>query len=255
MGQSIQERRAWLESHGWTLDEQGRAFDPNGVQRCGATSKTTGNPCKARPVKGRNRCSVHGGKTPRGAASASFKHGRYSSYLPDRLADRYAIAQADPHLLELSDDVALLDTRISDLLSQVQSSSGADRWTAIGAAVQELEWAINGLDPEALIKVLGKLKRIVRESSAEQSAWQDVIGLLEQRRRTVDSERKHRQQQQYQLTVEEAWTEFSLLLHAIRDNVDRDTLAAIQRTYDRHRSGTGANQLILDQRGAPVLAE
>jgi hypothetical protein len=35
--------------------------------RCGALARSTGQPCRKIPIKGRTRCANHGGLTPRGA--------------------------------------------------------------------------------------------------------------------------------------------------------------------------------------------
>ena len=36
------------------------------LPRCGAKRKSTGTPCKALPARGRTRCRLHGGATPKG---------------------------------------------------------------------------------------------------------------------------------------------------------------------------------------------
>ena len=56
--------------------------------RCGAKNRQ-GNPCQKWPIKGRNRCRNHGGKSLRGVDSPSFKNGRYSKLLPRDLLGRY----------------------------------------------------------------------------------------------------------------------------------------------------------------------
>lgn len=54
---------------------------------CGARTKS-GAPCRQAPLRGRNRCRLHGGATPRGLESANTRHGRYSRFL-----DGTALAQ------------------------------------------------------------------------------------------------------------------------------------------------------------------
>jgi hypothetical protein len=87
--------------------------------QCQARKKRTGEQCRRRAVAGMRVCTVHGGLTPRGAASVHFKTGRYSRYLPARLLDKYEDAGTDPRLLELREDIALLDARIAQLLERV----------------------------------------------------------------------------------------------------------------------------------------
>ena len=52
--------------------------------RCGAKNRQ-GNPCQKWPIRGRNRCRNHGGKSLIGTASPSFKNGKHSKLLPRNL--------------------------------------------------------------------------------------------------------------------------------------------------------------------------
>jgi hypothetical protein len=54
---------------------------------CGAKAKSTGKPCQRAPVKGRNRCKLHGGASLKGTDSARYKHGLYSKYAGSQLKD------------------------------------------------------------------------------------------------------------------------------------------------------------------------
>jgi hypothetical protein len=48
---------------------------------CGARNRQ-GKPCQKPPMKGKNRCLAHGGKTPTGT-KGNRKHGLYSAYLTE----------------------------------------------------------------------------------------------------------------------------------------------------------------------------
>ena len=118
-------------------------------RECGA-KKRDGTPCRAAPVAGRNRCRLHGGATPRGGAiGPAFKHGRYSRDLPTRLAARYREIQADQELRSLRAEIALVATRIVDVLGQIETGRG---------------------------------------EAADQAAWAQIYHLIDRRRRLVESE-------------------------------------------------------------------
>jgi hypothetical protein len=68
--------------------------------RCSAHSKRSGEACHAWAVRGRTTCRMHGGTSRTGMAVNTFKHGRYSRYVPPRLENRYESARHDPTLLE-----------------------------------------------------------------------------------------------------------------------------------------------------------
>jgi hypothetical protein len=68
------------------------------------------------------KCRFHGGMTPVGPASPHFKHGRHSILLKEikGLGSHYERALADPDLLNLSDEIAITDARIGQLLEKVK---------------------------------------------------------------------------------------------------------------------------------------
>lgn len=86
------------------------------MAQCTARSKRSGIQCKRLAAVGRTTCAMHGGKTPLGPASPSFKTGRYSKLLPTRLAATYEAGRQDPELLALADEIALTDARLTETL-------------------------------------------------------------------------------------------------------------------------------------------
>src|SRR3972149_6206199 len=101
-------------------------------KRCGAKCNT-GLPCNKWGMTN-GRCHIHGGKSPSGVASPHFKTGRYSKDMPLHLAARYQQAVHDPQLLSLRDDVAVCESRISELLQRVSTGDERTRWDALRAA-------------------------------------------------------------------------------------------------------------------------
>ncbi len=76
------------ESLGRSAESLARAMtipDAPAVSSCGAKTRS-GEPCRRHPAKGRRRCRLHGGATPRGAASANFRNGKRSPYHQAHLA-------------------------------------------------------------------------------------------------------------------------------------------------------------------------
>jgi hypothetical protein len=59
----------------------------NENKKCEAKTKSTGKPCQRAPVKGRERCKLHGGATLQGADSPRYKHGMYSKYAGSQLKE------------------------------------------------------------------------------------------------------------------------------------------------------------------------
>ena len=80
--------------------------------------------CISFPVRGRTRCRLHGGATPQGIASPHYRGKGYSQAVPKHLKDIYEARFNDPELLSLHKEIALCDTRIEDLLTQISGRGG-----------------------------------------------------------------------------------------------------------------------------------
>lgn len=173
---------------------------------------------------------MHGGKTPHGIASPHFKHGKYSKYMPARLLEQYGQSQTDSELLAAREDIALVDARIADVLGRVDTGESGHLWREVRSAYKILVQAMRSQDTEAMSMALRELDQLINRGNTDYAAWNEVLRLLDQRRRLVESERKRLVDMQQMITAERAMTLVALVVEAIRKNVtDRQTLAAIER--------------------------
>lgn len=100
--------------------------------QCTAKSKRSGVQCRKAATPGSTKCHMHGGKSLGGMASPTFKTGRYSKHLPERLAGKYKEAMRDPNLLDLRSEVALLDIRLGELVEALGGNvPDHESWSAI----------------------------------------------------------------------------------------------------------------------------
>lgn len=180
------------------------------------------------------KCRIHGGLTPTGFALPQTKHGRYSKHLPTRLMDRYLEAQSDPDLLALRDEIALLDARLSDVLGRVDTGESGQRWTNVQAAMKAFDAAERTGNVDEMKEALFTLRHEIRMGVMDYAAWDDIRSLLDQRRRTVESERKRLVEMQQTITTERAMLLLAAVADTIRRHVtDRDILAAISAELGR----------------------
>lgn len=97
---------------------------------CRAHARTSGKPCR-QPAghgtdhPGEGRCKLHGGASP-------IRHGRYSTVKRKAIAELIAKHEADPELLNVLSELALLRALLSDFLSRFDPAKGADRESAAG---------------------------------------------------------------------------------------------------------------------------
>ena len=168
---------------------------------------------------------MHGGKTPRGAASPHFKHGRYSRYLHPSLQERYAESVTDMQLLALKDEIAILDVRASQLVGRLESGETEGLWAEGRRLIKAVQANKGGAKAAELLR---ELFDIIERGAASESCWSELGDLFQDRRRLVESERKRMVEMQLYITAEQ----FTMLVEGIakvlRENVhDVEVLARV----------------------------
>jgi hypothetical protein len=157
-----------------------------------------------------------------------YKTGRYSKYLPARLAERYHESEQDPDLLELRSGIALTDSRLEDLLKRVDSGESGQAWALAKAALSAFRKAGADGDEKAANQAFRELSDIIDKGMSDYAAWNEVQAVLEQRRRLVESERKRLVDMQQMISTDRAMLLIGAVTDIIRRNVsDRATLSQI----------------------------
>lgn len=204
----------------------------SGMRRCKAWNSNHGRQCMLQAMFDKEVCRFHGAATPRGMASPHYKHGRYSKYIPKRMLEDYLLNGQDKEILALQDDIALLDSRISDLLKRVDTGESGWLWSILKARMDDLKKAFADQDQKAVNEIIVDIQRIVSRGHSDYAAWRDVIDMLERRRRLVDTERKRLVEMQQSLTVEQALEYMYQLGRAVKDNIsDVRLLSRIQARF------------------------
>lgn len=200
---------------------------------CGAKTRK-GTACHGKPMVN-GRCRLHGGATPRGIASHNFVDGRRSRDLPARLQDRYQAALADEQLLELSGDVALIDTRLGELLSQIDTGESGRIWRDLRKA-----WAVYtkpaGTDADIARKyeAFDTIRDLIEAGASESERWAEISRLTDQRARLATAERQRHVQLQQTITVEQAMTLIAAVEGVVKRHVtDPIALAGIASDLGR----------------------
>jgi hypothetical protein len=203
------------------------------MDRCSGHSKRTGEPCGRPPARGRTVCASHGGRSPRGIASPHWITGRYSKVLPARLVARYTDAQADHDLLALREEIALLDTRLAEVLQRLDSGESGAIWVALQAAYREYQKADAACKLAEREDAQAKLHDLIAQGLADYAVWSDVRTLIQERRALVESERKRMVEMQQYVTVERVLTLVSALTASVKRHVqDYGALRAISNDLE-----------------------
>jgi hypothetical protein len=162
-------------------------------------------------------CPFHGGNTPRGTASPNYKHGLRSKHMPQGLRLRYSQAMEDPSLLSLDRDVALVESRLMELLAELKNPEG--NWSAVKRGAQQIMAARGSGDATALREALDGLLAAINAGDGLQNRWLEIGGLIEARRRIIDTIGKQQIRAQEALTLDRASVLFTALARAVTRNV------------------------------------
>lgn len=206
--------------------------------KCNARRKNGQGHCASFAMSN-GKCRVHGGASLSGLASPALVSGRYSKHLPTRLIGRYQQAVSDPDLLALRDDIGLLDTRIGQVVSALDTGESKEAWgslLSIWSTFEEQFQSLldNGEPPEEMEATVSKVSTLIRSGLSEAYVWGEIRGLLKERADLVANERKRMVELQQYVTAEKAMLFVTAVMDSVRRNVsDRDALAAISADIGR----------------------
>jgi hypothetical protein len=209
-------------------------YRDDGVQICNSPrTDGSGKLCQSVAVLSpAGRCKKHGGASPRGAASANFKHGKYSSYadvIPERYKQAYEELHANPEqLLSLEADLALtrsfLKEQVANLDLQLDELS-IDRLRAIASEMHKAI-KIGGKDELYKLRSLAELVIQMADIGVNQSAKRKEIAALQgQYTRMLETELKRVESAVRSIAVTDVASILGDLLQGIRERVtDRQDL-------------------------------
>jgi hypothetical protein len=200
----------------------------NEKKLCGAKTRS-GKACQGKAMEN-GRCWYHGGNTPGGIASPSFKHGKYSKYLPSNLASNYETALSNPDLISVRDDIALVEARLLEVLTTLGAGGAEGRvWDTLTQQYDDLVMAISENDRQAVVKAMQGMDRMLKDAVRLSSIWKEAQDLLRLKKDLSESERKISISLQTSLSAEQAMTLIQMVAHVIKSNVtDRKVVQKIQ---------------------------
>lgn len=182
---------------------------------CGAKAKSRGGaPCENAPSPGRDRCRLHGGRTPRGVLSPHYKGRGYSQDLPVHLAERMMEALQDPELTSLGSEIALLDARMGDLLSSLSDKTSRETWISVRKKVKLAHLKVEEERTEDALEFLNDALLALETIRSDQASWEEIYELVELRRKTAKEERAREDQLEATMTARQT-AAFFVALRAI----------------------------------------
>jgi len=205
-----------------------------------------GQQCKRSAVYGTDKCPRHGGGKPlkgKPRGHQNFKTGehsdllilkfagqiiagktsmpsRYAKFIPGRLAEKYLESVNDPEIIALNDDIALVETRIKQLVDNIDKNEPPPVWNDVSAKFQEfmMHKRLKRL-PEAT-ECLDELEDMFARERADRESWDEIIQRTEQVMKLRSEERKRRMDMKNLLNAEQAMDMTARLLAAVNEGLE-----------------------------------
>lgn len=213
------------------------------MAQCEGKKRSTGQRCQAPAVRGRRFCRVHGGMHKAGPASPQYKHGRYSSIVPERMQDDVLRLLQDANLLELNEELALLKARTRDVLTRVELGESGKTWKALRAQVRLHDKAMRAGDAEEQAEALYEIRKLVLDGSHDWDTWEDVRSVVRDVTKVAESQRRRVLEQHHMITIDAAYAMLDSLVDAVRRSVtDEHTRDLVAAEFARivHKPGVAA---------------
>lgn len=193
---------------------------------CGAKTRS-GAPCRSRAMAN-GRCRMHGGTTPYGPLLPQWKDGKRSKVLPSRMLEAYHEALEDPDLISLRDALALVDTRLNDLLKRVDSGEAGVIWVRTRDALENLQGALVTGDQTTARIAMSELDNLIRKGVSDYAAWKEVGDLLDRRARLASAELARLSKLQQFVSNEQVLVLIAAIVDLVNEHVkDRNAVLSI----------------------------
>jgi len=145
------------------------------------------------------------------------------------MLEKYQEAISDTELLALKEEIALVDVRLSDLVSKVDTGEAGRIWDDARKALAGFKVTVMGGDAFKIRAELLNLSDLLDNGAQDSEIWKEIVTMIDKRRSLVESERKRLMDMEAIITSEQAVLLVTAMLDAVRRNVtDRATLTAVQ---------------------------
>lgn len=193
--------------------------------------------CTNHPMLGKNRCRFHGGK-----AHTKFMRtgmaGRYSKDLPSKLLERYQESVKDPKMLELRDEIAVVESRLGELLQRIDTRESGVAWKKLQELYNDLSIALKTKNTSLATSIMNDMGKIINHGAGEEKNWEEVMKAIRSRKSLVESERRRLVEMNQMITAEQAMTLIGFVISTIKTYVkDVEALANISREFTLYLQG------------------
>jgi hypothetical protein len=170
-------------------------------------------------MHGKKVCHMHGGKTPTGYGLPQTTHGRYSSVLPVRLAQRYEEARTSQDLLSVREDLAVCESRLADLFGRLDTGESGQVWHAMCRALELFRAALAMKDATTMNDQLQTMCTLAARGRDDHSTWREIMAVWDSRCRLTLTEQKVLVTSQQMVSTEKLMIMLGVIANVIKQTV------------------------------------
>jgi hypothetical protein len=162
--------------------------------------------------------------------------------LPSRVSARYEAALADPTLLSLRDDIALLQAMVADIMAKTQDGEAQVDVDRVLRAVEQIAADSISLDHAGIVTELGKLRQLIVRCRSERAAMRAARELIREKAKLIAQESRLLADREAYVSVEQFLLTMRAIGAAVRQLVDDPEIlrridGEVRRLVDRPERG------------------
>lgn len=178
--------------------------------------------CSRRVVTGCTTCVAHGAKRATTLIKRDLRKAILArrERLPRRMLEAYDEALQDKELLLLRRDLALVESRIEDLLDRADSGESGRIWRELRDTWNSFTHATRSGEEQTAEAYLQKVNDLIVEGNQDFDVWSEISSLVEQRKRLVESERRRLLEMHQMISTERVMALMERIALIIEKHVD-----------------------------------
>ena len=221
------------EWHHWHGRPRCQAWNPRRGRQCrGLAMVSLGiNRKTGKPF---DKCKGCGGRSLRGVDSPSLKTGIYSQYMPVRLADRYLGLMNDPEILSMKSRIQLLETRVIELLENLDEEGSFAIFKQLQFYMGEYEKYIQLASQasgdrarnhrQKAVTALTQVSDLINTGVDEEKKWQEIQSIFETIRKLADTEQKQLRASESMVMIDRV-----MLFATTMGSIFRDIILSVEK--------------------------
>jgi hypothetical protein len=116
-------------------------------------------------------------------------------------------------------DLALIEARIDDLLDRADTGESGNAWKELKTAMKAFEHASRAGEEAMAQAYFESIKDLILKGNEDYNVWGEISGLVEQRKRLVESERKRLMEMHQMISAERVMALMERIASVIENHV------------------------------------